>query len=359
VLNNVFGGQAVAVKVKFGCYLPVPTTPVDKLLKIAVANEEAGFDLLMLPDHILFGGGIVPEAWSMLAAIATVTHKALLGTCVSDPHRYHPAVLAQKVATVDQISGGRAILGLGAGEAMNLDPFGIKWKRRPVAKLLEATMIMRRLWSGETLNFDGEFWKLRNAFLQIFPVRRKVPIYFGANAPRTLRLTGELADGLWSIPLPPRLFEKRLKIVKEGACKAGRSVEEIDAGIYLYSSIAKNREDAYKQIEAFKGRIITSPKILMEAGYNIELPEHVRSISFFEALRDLEVAEKIEMARFRDLIPREAAIDFSIAGTVDDCIEKINEYVKSGATSLLIMNIGPDPKWVLKVYSEEIIPHFR
>jgi len=346
-------------KVKFGCYLPVPATPVDKLLRIAVDNEEKGFDMIIIPDHVLFGGGIVPEAWSMLAAIAVLTRKALLGTCVSDPHRYHPVVLAQKVATIDQISGGRVILGLGAGEAMNLDPFGIEWKRRPVAKLVEATTIMRRLWSGETVNFDGEFWKLKNAFLQILPVRRRVPIYFGTNAPRTLRLTGEIADGWWSIPLPPRLFEKRLKIVEEGAIKAGRSMEEIDAGIYLFSAIAKNREEAYRQVEAFKRRIVTSPQVLIEAGYDVKLPEDVRSISFFDVLRDFEVAEKLEKSRFGDLIPLEAAIDFSIAGTVDDCIEKISEYVKAGATSLLIMNIGPDPKWVLKVYSEEIIPHFR
>jgi len=69
-------------------------------MRIAKLNEEAGFDSLWIPDHILFlPPGIVPEAWSTLAAVAVVTTKVILGTCVTGPHRYHPAVLAQKVAT--------------------------------------------------------------------------------------------------------------------------------------------------------------------------------------------------------------------------------------------------------------------
>ena len=154
-------------RVRFGCFLPIPATPTERLLRIAKVNEEAGFDSIWTPDHLLFmPPGIVPEAWSLLAAISAVTEKAVLGTCVSDPHRHHPAVLAQKVATVDRISGGRVILGLGAGEAMNLEPFGICWKNA-VTKLVEAVTIMRRLWSGEIVNHEGKFWELRDAFLQI------------------------------------------------------------------------------------------------------------------------------------------------------------------------------------------------
>lgn len=344
-------------KVKFGCFLPVPATPVDKLLKIAKVNEDAGFDSLWFPDHLLFiPPGIVPEAWSMLAATAVLTNRAFLGTCVSDPHRCNPAVLAQKVATVDQISGGRAILGLGAGESMNLEPFGINWEK-PVRKLMESVAIMRRLWAGEVLNYDGKFWKFKNAFLQITPVKGKVPIYFGANSQRTLRLTGELADGWLSIPLSPKLYKQRLTLVKEGAEKTGRSLYEIDAGIYLYTAVAENAEEAYKQIESVKAQIIPAPELLTEAGYNVEMPETLRSTSFFKALLDPEWIEKL--LSYSELIPREAAIEFSVAGKADDCIEKIDEYVKAGARHILLVNAGPDPRQTLKVYSEKIIPHFK
>ena len=343
--------------IRFGCFLPIPATPVEKLFRIAKVNEEAGFDSIWVPDHILFiPPGIVPEAWSTLAATATVTEKAALGTCVTDPHRYHPAVLAQKVATVDQISGGRVILGLGAGEAMNLEPFGIEWKK-PISKLVEAVTIMRKLWSGEVLNYEGRFWRLKDAFLQINPVKGRVPIYFGANGPRTLRLTGEMADGWLSIPLSPRLYKERLKLVKEGAGKAGRSLDDIDTGVYLYTSVTEKAEDAYKQIEKIRSQVIPSPDLLREAGYDIELPEELQSISYFKALLNSEWVEKF--LAYGELIPTEAAIEFSIAGTVEDCINKIDEFTKAGVKHFLLLNVGPDPRQVMKTYSEEIIPYFK
>jgi alkanesulfonate monooxygenase SsuD/methylene tetrahydromethanopterin reductase-like flavin-dependent oxidoreductase (luciferase family) len=344
-------------RIRFGCFLPIPATPVERLLRIAQVNEEAGFDSIWTPDHLLFmPPGIVPEAWSLLAATAAVTEKAVLGTCVSDPHRYHPAVLAQKVATVDRISGGRAILGLGAGEAMNLEPFGINWKN-PVSKLIEAVTIMRKLWAGDVLNYEGKFWKLGDAFLQINPVKGTVPIYFGANSPRTLRLTGEIADGWLSIPLSPRLYKERLKLVEEGAEKAGKSLDDIDTGVYLYTSITEKTEDAHKQLETIKSQVIPSPELLREGGYHIELPEELQSLSYFKAFPDTEWIEKF--LRFGELIPMEAVIEFSVAGTMEDCITKIDEYIKAGAKHFLLINIGPDPRQVVELYSREIIPRFR
>ena len=342
--------------IRFGTHLPVPTANPDKLVKVAKLNEEAGFDSLWVPDHLLFiPPGIVPEAWSVLAAVAMVTKRAILGTCVTDPHRYHPAVLAQKVATVDQLSGGRAVLGLGAGESMNLDPFGIRWNK-PVSRLIEAVSIMRRLWSGELFSYDGEFWKLKDAFLQIKPTQPRPPIYFGANSPRTLRLTGEMADGWLPTPLSPKLYRKRLELVKEGARKAGRPFDEIDAGIYLYTSIADKAEDAYKQLEGIKP-MIAHPELLKEAGYEIEFPEEIGHISYFRLLPTSEILGKV--SSYAELIPMEAAIEFSVAGTTEDCIEKIEEYVKAGVKHLDFINMGPDPRRVMEIYGKEIIPRFR
>jgi len=341
---------------RFGIHLPIPMVTPDRLVGIAKLNEEAGFDSLWIPDHILFiPPGIVPEAWSTLAAVAMVTKKVMLGTCVTDPHRYHPAVLAQKVATVDQLSAGRTVLGLGAGESMNLDPFGIVWNK-PVSRLIEAVSIIRKLWSGEPFSYEGEFWKLKDAFLHIKPVQQQPPIYFGANSPRTLRLTGEMADGWMPTPLSPKLYEKRLELVEEGAEKAGRSMDEIDAGIYLYTSIADKAKDAYKQLEEVK-IMIAHPEILKEAGYEIELPEKMGSMAYHRLLPTSEDLGKISM--YVDRIPVEAAIEFSVVGTVDECIEKIGEYVKAGAEHIDLINLGPDPRQVMEIYGKEIIPRFK
>ena len=342
--------------VKFGAFLPIPATPVDKLLSIARVNEEAGFHSLWAPDHLLFvPPGTVPEGWTILTAAAMVTKRMLLGTCVTDPHRYHPAVLAQRLATIDQLSGGRVILGLGAGEAMNLEPFGIE-RKKPVSKLLETVTIMRKLWTEETVNFEGRFWKLKDAFLQIKPARPRVPIYFGANSPRTLRLTGEMADGWLPTPLSPELYKKRLKLIEEAAEKAGRLAEEIEAGLYLYTAIADKAEDAHKQLETMKPMIVWAPELLKESGYNVQLPKEISALSYTDLL---PTGEWIELfARYADHIPREAAVEFSIAGTTKDCIDKVEEYVKAGVKHFLLINMGPSPRQVMEIYSKEIIPRF-
>lgn len=343
--------------IRFGCYLPFPTATSEKLIKVAEINEEAGFDSIWAPDHILFmPPGIVPEAWTILTAAAMVTKKVLLGTCVTDPHRYHPAVLAQRIATVDQVSAGRVIFGLGAGEAMNLKPFGIDWAK-PVSKLVESVTIMRKLWSGESFSYEGKFWRLKDAFLQINPIQSKLPIYFAANSPRTLKLTGKMADGWVPNPMNPELYKKRLKLIEDGAKKAGRDIKEIDTAIYLYTSIADKAEDAQKQLEGYKPLIVTSPQILIEAGYEVEIPEEISSLSYAELLPSGE--KIVKFARFEEFIPKEAVIDFSITGTLADCIEKIDEFVKAGVRHFILMNVGPNPRRVMEIYSKEIFPHFK
>ena len=217
--------------------------------------------------------------------------------------------------------------------------------------------IIRRLWSGDVLDYEGSFFRLKEAFLQIRPVQSRVPIYFGANGPRTLRLTGELADGWLSIPLSPRLYRERLKLVKEGVKKSDRSLEDIDTGVYLYTSVAEEAEVAYKQIETIKAQVISSPELLRKAGFNVELPEELQSISYFKALPDSEWVQKF--LTFSELIPREAAIEFSIAGTIEDCIDKITEFIEAGVRHFLLLNAGPNPREVMKVYGEEIIPYFK
>jgi alkanesulfonate monooxygenase SsuD/methylene tetrahydromethanopterin reductase-like flavin-dependent oxidoreductase (luciferase family) len=342
--------------VRFGTLLPIPTTPVEKLLNIARVNEEAGFNSIWAPDHLLFvPTGTVPEGWTILTAAAMVTKGALLGTCVTDPHRQHPAVLAQRLATLDQLSGGRVILGLGAGEAMNLEPFGIK-RNKPVSKLVEAVTIMRRLWTGETVDYEGEFWKLNDAFLQVKPVRPTVPVYFGANSPRMLALTGKMADGWLPTPLNPELYKKRLKLIEDAARIAGRSTDEIDTGLYTYTSITERAEDAYKQLDSMKYMIVPAPELLKEAGYDVELSEELSSLSYTDLLPTGEWIDKF--SRYGEFIPTEAAVDFSIAGTTQQCIDKIEEFVKAGVRHFILINMGPNPRQVMEIYSKEILPRF-
>ncbi|MFH1180278.1 MAG: LLM class flavin-dependent oxidoreductase [Candidatus Bathyarchaeota archaeon] len=127
--------------IKFGVTIPwifpKGSFKPEDVTRIAKLGEKSGWDSLWCGEHLLhLAVTEVPEAWTLLTASAMVTNTARLGTCVTDPHRHHPAVLAQRLATIDHFSNGRVILGLGAGNAVNLDTFNIDWER-PVSKLEE------------------------------------------------------------------------------------------------------------------------------------------------------------------------------------------------------------------------------
>lgn len=314
----------------------------------------AGDSLVLEP-----GAKNVIEAWTILTAAAMVTKRVHLGTCVTDPHRYHPAVLAQRLATIDQVSGGRVILGLGAGVAYDLEPFGIEWNK-PVSRIVEAVKLMRRLWAGEKISYEGEFWKFKDASLQIKPIQSQVPIYFAANSPRTLRLTGELADGWLPETLSPELYKKRLKLIEEAARKVGRASGDIDPGLLARTSIADKAEDAYKRLDEVKYILMFSPykEVLEEAGYEVELPKELSSLCYPKWFPTNEWKQKI--TRYQELVPTEAAIEFSIAGTAHDCVDKIDEYVKAGAKHFILLDAGnyKDQSKVRELYRQEILPRF-
>ena len=343
------------MSIRFGIMLPIPTVEVRKIISIAKVNENAGFDSIWAPDHLLFiPEGITPNTLSILSALSVSTSRVILGICVSDPHRLHPAVTAQILATIDQLSNGRLIFGIGIGEAMNLTPFGISRDKR-LAKLSEFIYIMRKLWKGEKFSYEGKYWKLKDAFLQIRPVKDRIPIYIGANKPKSLRLTGKIADGWIPGPLTPRLYEKYLKIVYEGIKDAGRKLDEIDTAIYLYTCISEDLDEVYNRLRQFRPLVISSPEKLIEAGYKVEIPEGLKS--YYEILPYSE--DLIKFKQYGNSIPDEALIEFSISGTVEQCIKKIEEYIKAGVKHFILVNVGPNIKQVIEIYSKQIIPYFK
>lgn len=353
------GEKTMKVKgVKFGMYLSTPTPATSAYIVDAQRAEQMGFDSLWAADHLLTvpSGGKVPEVWTMFTAIAGTTRHIRMGTCVSDSFRCHPSVFAQKLATLDCLSNGRINLGMGAGEMMNLEQFGIPWKK-PVSRLIEAVEIMRKLWSGEVFSYEGEFWQLKNAFLQINPLQESIPIYFGANGPRTRELTGKMADGWIPCSMSPALYKKHLEEVKEGARKAGRSMDEIDRVLYVYTIIGKDHESALKKLEPYKSSIVLWPKILEEGGYTTE-PLAIVEPDLYSKIMVNEEGEK-KFKEYGEFVPMEVVEDFSIAGTVDDCIEQIAEYIKAGVTHFAFVPVGSDPMRILLRYSREIIPYFR
>lgn len=344
-------------RVKFGQLLPIPASPVDALIRIGVRTEKAGLDSVWAADHLLMiPTGIVPNVWPILAVIASQTEKIELGTCVSDPHRMHPAVFAQLVATIDQISQGRTIVGLGAGEAMNLDHFGIAWDK-PLSRMTEFTKILRDLWLKDMVDYQGKFWRLKNAFLQIKPRRNPVPIYFAANSPKTREMTAKMADGWLPVSQGPQLYKKHLEEIKKAAESIGRSLDNFVPGIYVYVAVAEKYEDALNQLRRVKSLIAFSPKVIKEAGYDVEIPSHLLEATYSNVMVTDEGLKLFE--ELNKYIPDEVVVEFSIVGTPEDCARKVEEFVKAGVRHFVLVNMGPDPRFVLDVFARKIIPCYR
>ena len=348
-------------EIKFGLSAPMPGADVDGLVDFSVKADKLGFDTIWYPDHLLFVApqAIAPEAWTVASAAAMKTENIALGT-VSDPHRMHPAVFAQRLATVDQLSKGRTVLCLGVGESMNLDAFGIEWGK-PLSKLRESMDVMELLWETERpANYEGRFYNLENAFLQIKPYERtKIPFYIATHTPKGLRLTGEKGDGWLPIDLNPDLYSRYLGEIKTAADDVGRNLDDgFDPALWVFTSLGESVDAAYKTLEPFKYVLVMQDQLL-KAGYDVEIPEEYHGLNYFNIVPTDEEGRQ----RFRELgqlFPREAILDFTITGAKKDCIEKIEKFIDAGVRNfVLFYRFSPDPDLALETYAKEIIPYFR
>jgi probable F420-dependent oxidoreductase len=199
-------------------------------LAMARAAEACGFDSLWVGDHLLYRGDGRRErgpweAWTLLSSLAAVTERVELGPLVACLAFHPPAVIAKMAATLDEISGGRFVLGAGAGwNRAEFDAFGIPYDRR-VARFREAWEIVRRLLAGERVTLDGEFHAVHDAVLLPRPARR-VPLMIGSNGPRMLALTLRHADA-WNTWFAdygntPEGFAELNARITEAATEAGR-----------------------------------------------------------------------------------------------------------------------------------------
>jgi probable F420-dependent oxidoreductase len=178
--------------VKIGIQLPEVERDVrwPEYVAMARAAEEAGFDSIWIGDHLLYEQ---PErgpweAWTLMSALAAVTERVTLGPLVACLGFHPPGLIAKMAATVDEVSGGRFTLGVGAGwNDREFAAFGLPYDRR-VSRFAEAFEILRRLLAGERATLDGSFWRAEDAVL-LPPPQRRVPLMVGSNGPRMLRIT--------------------------------------------------------------------------------------------------------------------------------------------------------------------------
>ena len=342
-------------------------SPWNSILELALLSERAGFDSFWMPDHSVATGlkrWDAMEAWGTLAAISVQTKKIRLATGVSDTYRSHPATLAQRAATLDVISGGRAILGIGIGEAMNLVPFGIPYDK-PVARTEEALEIIRRLWTEESVDFTGQYYKLDKAFIQPKPAvpvspgkyRPTVPIFVAASSPRTMQMTARFGDGWLPANMAPKDYFGNLQKIREMADQAGRNPAEIEPAHFTYVALARTKDEALKGVMGqAKMLLLSRPKILEELGFKPPSYDFEMTYKLVFPGGAQAWAEKAQE------VPDEAVLKSPyIIGSPDDVVERLEEYVAAGCRHFVLNFQVPSRvlKETTELFAEKVMPQIR
>jgi probable F420-dependent oxidoreductase len=195
-----------------------PDRAQPEILELAAEADRLGYSTIWISEA--WGR----DAFVLLAQLARTTSRTRLGTGIVNVFSRSPGELAMAAATLDEASGGRAVLGLGVSGARVIEDWhGMPWDR-PFVRLREVTEVVRLALQGERVDYQGEVLKLRGFRLQFPPVRASLPIYWGVYSPKSIRSAGRIADGWLAGELPLRLWPEAKKLLADGATESGRPV---------------------------------------------------------------------------------------------------------------------------------------
>lgn len=331
---------------KFGIEF-VPNMKYYELEYYVKLAEDSGFEYVWITDHYNNR-----NVYSMLTLLAMKTNSIKLGPGVTNPYHISPAVTASAIATINELSNGRAVLGIGAGDKVTFDRIGISWEK-PLKRMKEAVEIIRALHSGKPVNYDGEIFKFNGAKMDF--KAGNIPIYIGAQGPKMLQLAAELGDGVLINASHPRDFESARENIDMGLEKAGKSRDQFDTVAYASMSVDKDAEKAKNAAKIVVAFIVAgSPDVIFDRhGISMDDVNKVR-----EALNN--AFTKGDWPGVSKAVTDEMIESFSISGSPDMVVERVKELSKSGVTQVVAGSpIGPDKKKSIQLIGKEIIPALK
>ncbi|MGH7872314.1 MAG: LLM class flavin-dependent oxidoreductase [Candidatus Binatia bacterium] len=253
--------------VKWGLSLPnrgalFGLTDVDELIQTAVAAEQSGvFESVWFGDSLIHKPRL--EAITMLAAVATHTKKMRLGTiCMASFPVRHPVLLAIQWATLDQISKGRALLGvcIGGAHEGELRAFGVRREER-VGRMREGIELLRQIWSDGAVTHRGKFYTLEDCNIVPKPVQKPPPIWIAVSPEReqagdrvldqAMRRVGALADGYITMGVTAEELDKRLRVIEQSAGESGKDLSRFEVAIHGMVNINDDKQLAYNQAKDY------------------------------------------------------------------------------------------------------------
>ena len=270
---------------RFG-FWPNPRSDYKSTRILAQHAETTGWDGIWLADHFLpEEDALIPvhESWITLAALARDIPRVRLGTLVTGNTYRHPAVLANMVATLDNLADGRVVLGLGAGWQQNEhDAYGIEYGTvsSRLDMLEEACQVLRGLFQNDYFNFDGQHYQLKNAPLEPKPQQAKIPLMIGGGGEqRTLKIAAQYADE-WNVWGDAQILRHKMNILDQHCESAGRDPHEIERSAVALLFLSDNE----KYLNKIRAAELASPAIIGNVNEVIEIVSTLKEIGVKELI---------------------------------------------------------------------------
>ena len=319
-----------------------------EMARMAREIEVMGYDNLWFADERLYR-----ECYVALTHIAHQTERIGLGTAVTNPYTRHVALTAQAAASVDEVSGGRLKLGIGAGGS-NHGPLGIT-REKPLVALREMTELCRALWRGERLDYQGKVVRFNDSRLDFTPVRANIPVYIAARGPETLKLAGEIGDGaIIGAFAAESGIRYAVHQIAAGAAKAGRSPQDVDTVSWIYTCVADDAGAATAAIARIVVNTLQNSRDILDR-IGVELPPELAAL--FARTEWSQAPEVVaEAAR---LLPQRILDQFSLAGSVPQVAKKLENIIKAGVNEVAILPFaapGVSKMDVIRRFRTEVLP---
>lgn len=327
--------------IRFGYKASAEQFPPRQLVDYGVSAERHGFDIVAVSDHFQpwrHHGGHAPNALVYLAALGERTERVTLATSVLTPTlRYQPAVIAQVFATLACLNPGRVLLGIGTGEAMNENPStGMQWPKfkERSERLAEAVALIRELWAGERVSFDGRYYRTQNATIYDRPAQ-PLPIFVAAGGPKAAALVGEIGDGLIvTSGKGEDLYHTLLRNLADGARRAGREPATIAKFIEVKVSYDHDAAFAKEACRPWAALALSAE----EKG---------------------ATEDPLEMERLAEGAAERAHTRFIVSDDPGEVVERIAFYAGLGFGDLVFHFPGEDQERALTQFAADVLPRLR
>jgi 5,10-methylenetetrahydromethanopterin reductase len=318
------------------------------LTNIAKQAERYGFDTVWAGDN-----SYIRDYAVCLTYMAQATKRIGIGLAVTNPYLRHPFKSALAVASINEVSEGRAKFGIGAGSHETMKSFGYDWDR-PAQRIADMITAVRPFLRGENVTFKTDTMMV-DGVKACMPLLGPIPIYVGCRRPVMMRMAGRVADGVLLNNVPVEYLPYAISRLRNGTESAGRDLDAFDVGNLNVFSVSEDREEARERvrIQLPIDFISISERELESVGLGLGDVIQIRM-----ALKRQFPEDFVKASRF---VTDYMVEKFSVSGTPEDCVRRIKDYVKAGVTRILLglsTNTVDKPEETIKLAGESILTEF-